>query len=106
MKNRIKHLFLTAILLFSFAISANAATVYNNVTVALAGIREDGIVSGQLTGTFGTKWIEVDVDSSLGKPLLAVMLTAVSTGKTVTIYASQNTSNVNVFNIHWLTLEQ
>jgi len=101
-----KHLFLTAVLLFGLAISASAATVYSNVTVALAGIRSDGIVSANLTGSFGSKWIEVDVDSSMGKPLLAVMLTAISTGKKVTIYASQNVSNSNVFDLQWMNVAQ
>lgn len=106
MKKMVKYLFLTAVLLFGLAISAGAATVFSNVTVAQAGIRQDGVVSANITGSFGSKWIEVDVDSSMGKPLLAVMLTAVSTGKTVTIYASQDTSNENLYTIHWMNLAQ
>jgi len=93
-------------ILFGGVILADAATVYSNVTIASAGIREDGIVSANITGSFGSKWVEVDINSSMGEPLLAVMLTAVATGKTVTVYASQDTTNNNVFDIHWMNLEQ
>lgn len=83
----------------------HAATVYDNVTVALAGIREDGVVSGNITSSaFGSKWIELDVNTATGKAMLAVMLTAVSTEKTVTIYASQDAVDVNVFKIHWMNI--
>lgn len=84
---------------------SQAAEVYDNVTIELAGIREDGVVSGNISSSaFGSKWIELDINTATGRAMLAVMLTAVSTEKPVTIYASQDDVDVNVFKIHWMNL--
>ena len=94
-----------AVLCLAQLSQAQAAEVYDNVTIALAGIREDGVVSGNITSSaFGSKWIELDINTATGRAMLAVMLTAVSTEKTVAIYASQDATDVNVFNIHWMNI--
>lgn len=108
MRKMFKMLCLAVCVSSLFAMTGQAATpaVYNNVSVQLAGVREDGIVSANIFGSFGSKWVEINVNDSCGKPMLAVLLTAIATEKPVTIYASQDAVDVNVFKIHWMNIEK
>ncbi len=108
MRNSVKVICCLVCLSFVFcaAVQAAAPVVYRNVTVKLAGVRYDGIVSANLTGSFGSKWVEIDLESVSGKPMLAVLLTSVATEKPVTIFAAQDDVDANVFIIKWMNIEQ
>ncbi len=105
----VKRMFLVVVACFALVGIAKAAApvyvVYDNVTVALAGVRADGIISGNIQGSFGSKWIELDVNTATGKAMLAVMLTAISTEKTVSIYAAQDAAEA-VFIINWMNISK
>jgi len=89
------------------AVQAAAPVVYRNVTVKLAGVRPiDNTVSANLTGSFGSKWIEIDLNEAYAKPLLAVLLTSIATEKPVTIFAAQDDVDADVFIVRWMNIEQ